>query len=448
MKFDRKKILICLLAFFLPILIIGGTTFALEIINNGSHFKGGENYLLADMASQYNSLYNYMHDVFTGNDSIFYSFSKGLGGNMASTVGYYLASPFNILYMFTPKIHTPFMTFIIMLVKFGLCSLFMNLFLNYKYKPRFTNLIFSLSYALMGFTTVYYFNNMWLDVIYMTPLVMIGINKIIDDGSITYYTIALSLAIIFNFYIAYMLSIFCVIYFLYELFCKYKFKEFKIYYKVGIKFAFASLLAGGIASILLFPSIINLSRVMRFSLDKTLLKINFEQIYKSFLNTVFSKTYIGTHNTTSVLGRNRPVLYVCLFSFSLLFLYFFNKKIKRKEKFLSLLVILFFIASIVIPHMQLFFQAFSFPNGYIDRFTFLYAFFVIYLSSKCFYNCDKIKIRYFIILLGLYIFISKKVGDIYLVFLDSSDILISEIFVAVYLINCFSVPSNNFVITK
>ena len=89
MKLDKKKIIIALLAFFIPILIIVSVTVVLEFINNGGHFKGGENYLLADMASQYNSLYNYMHDVFTMNDSIFYSFSKGLGGNMASTVGHF-----------------------------------------------------------------------------------------------------------------------------------------------------------------------------------------------------------------------------------------------------------------------------------------------------------------------------------------------------------------------
>ena len=306
------------------------------ILKMETNFKNGENYLLADMASQYNSLYNYIHDVFVGNDSIFYSFSKGLGGNMASTFGYYLASPFNILYMFVSKVDTPFMTFIILMIKFGLCGLFMNMFFNYKYGCKFTNLIFSISYALMGFTTV---------------------------------------------------CIFCVIYFLYELFCLYKFKQIKEYGKIIIRFACFSLLAGGISALILIPSIINISHVMRFELDKSLLNFNLTNIYKTFLGNVFSKTYIGTHNTTSVLGRNRPVIYVSLFCFALSILYFFNKKIKRKEKILSLIVVLFFIASLVIPHLQLFWQAFSFPNGYISRFTYFYTFFTIYLAAKCFYNC-------------------------------------------------------------
>ena len=432
MKLNKKKIVIMLLAFIIPIIIIGGVTIILEFIGDKQQFNNGENYLLADMASQYNSLYNYIHNVLIGKDSIFFSFSKGLGGNMASTVGYYLASPFNILYMFIPKLYTPLMTYIIMLLKFGLCSLFMNIFLSYKYKDRYTNLIFSVSYALMGFTTVYYFNNMWFDVIYMAPLVMLGINKLIE-GKINTYVITLALAIMFNFYIAYMLCIFVILYFIYELFCKYKFSDFKSYKKIILSFILCSLLAGMISAVILIPSVLNLSHVMRFPLDKSLLSVNLKQIYKTFLNIIFSKTYIGTHNTTSVLGRNRPVLYVSLFSFALMFLYFFNKKIKRKEKVLSFLVLFFFLLSFTIPHIRLFLQAFSFPNGYIDRFSFLYAFFVIYLSSKCFYSGGKIKTIWFILLFGIYVVVSFYIKKIYLVFLSESDINISIIFVFLYL---------------
>lgn len=435
-KNSNKRILINISAFIIPILIIGGVTIALELLSNGTQFKSGENYLLADMASQYNSLYNYIHDVLVGNDSIFYSFSKGLGGNMASTVGYYLASPFNILYMITPKLYTPLTTFIILMMKFGLCGLFMNIFLNYKYDYKITNLIFSVSYSLMGFTTVYYFNNMWFDVIYMAPLVMLGINKLIN-GNKNFYIISLALAIIFNFYMSYMLCIFCVIYFIYELFCKYKFKQYKEYRKIILSFILSSLIAGLISAFILIPSVINLSHVMRFELDKNLLNFNFEQIYKTFLGNVFSKTYIGTHNTTSVLGRNRAVIYVSLFSFLLMFLYFVNKKIHIREKVLSLITIIFFIACLTIPHLQLFFQAFSFPNGYISRFTYLFIFFIIYLATKCFYNCDKIKLRYFIIFGIFYIYISYKVSKLYLVFLSKTDIYLSVVFIYIYLICYF-----------
>ena len=83
---------------------------------------------------------------------------------------------------------------------------------------------------------------MWLDVVYMAPLVFMGIEKLIK-GKPLMYLITLSLSIFFNFYIAYMLCLFCVIYFLYELFLIYKVNEFKYYKKILFTFILYSLLA-------------------------------------------------------------------------------------------------------------------------------------------------------------------------------------------------------------
>ena len=110
---------------------------------------------------QYNSIYAYIWDVLKGNASIFYSFGKSLGGNMASTIGYYAGSPLNFMYIFCKKADIAVMTFIIYLIKIGLSSLFMYTFLNYKVKKDKYNLIFSIMYALMAYNVNYYFNNMW-----------------------------------------------------------------------------------------------------------------------------------------------------------------------------------------------------------------------------------------------------------------------------------------------
>ena len=213
-KLKSKNTLIYFLSFIIPVIILVGYVLYNQFMADHDFFKNGENFLTADMGSQYNALYNYIRNVFLGKDSIFYSFHNSLGGNMASTIGYYLSSPFNILYIFVSKGNIPLMTYIIYVLKIGLCSLFMNIYLGHKFGHKYTNLIFCLSYAFMGFVVVYFFNNMWLDVIYMTPLVIMGIDRLID-GKPLVYIITLSLSIIFNFYIAYMLCIFCVIYFIY-----------------------------------------------------------------------------------------------------------------------------------------------------------------------------------------------------------------------------------------
>ena len=103
----NKKTLIYFLSFIIPIIILVGFVIYNQKIMNYDFFMNGENYLSADMGSQYNALYNYIRNVFLGKDSMFYSFHNSLGGNMASTIGYYLASPFNFLYIFVSKSNIP-----------------------------------------------------------------------------------------------------------------------------------------------------------------------------------------------------------------------------------------------------------------------------------------------------------------------------------------------------
>lgn len=433
-----KKIILLISAFFIPIIIVGIHLIYMEITHPG-YFANGENLLLADMSSQYNSLYSYIQDVYLGKASIFYSFSKSIGGNMASTIGYYLGSPFNFLYVFFSKSSLPLCTFIIYLIKIGLCGLFMNIFLSNKMnKKSWTLLMFSTAYALCAYTVNYYFNNMWLDVVLMTPLVMLGIDYIIDKKRIYLYTIFLAIAIISNYYISYMLCIFCVIYFIYEILKKYKLKkDFKIIKKDVFNFALGSLLAGGIACILLLPAITNLSQIMRFETDPNQLKYDMRGLKNTIFNDMLSKLYIGSHSKESSLSRNRPNIYFGLISLVLCYFYYFNCKIKAKEKIMTFSITTFFLFSCFAPYLNLFWHAFSFPNGYICRFTYLFCFFMIYIACRSFMKLDKIKIVPSIIFIIVYLWIAKYISTQYLVFLEKKDIMISCVFVIIYIIMLF-----------
>lgn len=433
-----KKIILLLSAMLIPILIVGIHLIYMEITHTG-YFAKGENLLLADMSSQYNSLYSYIQDVYLGKASIFYSFSKSIGGNMASTIGYYLGSPLNFLYVFFSKSSLPLCTFIIYLIKIGLCGMFMYIFLSKRLKRyTFSILMFSTSFALCSYTVNYYFNNMWLDVVMLTPLVIYGINYIIEKKRIYLYTIFLSIAIISNFYISYMLCIFCVIYFIFEIITRYQLKkDFKEIKKDIFNFIIASILAGGISSILLLPALTNLRQIMRFPTDPNQLKYDMRGFKNTVFNDILSKLYIGSHSRESSLSRNRPNIYFGLISLVLCYFYYFNHKIKLKEKICTFLITLIFFLSFFVPVINIFWHAFSFPNGYICRFSYLFCFFMIFTACKSFINLDKIKIIPSIIFIILYIWISKYISTQYLVFLEKKDIIISCIFVIVYIIILF-----------
>lgn len=104
---------------------------------------------------------------------------------------------------------------------------------------------------------------------------------------------------------------------------------------------------------------------------------------------------------------------------------------------MSLIIIIFFIMSFMIPYLQLFWQAGSLPNGYIDRYSFLYCFFLILLAAKCFYNKDRIKIIWFVLFIVIYSILLYKLYNFQLSFLDKSDFIISFVGIIIYLVICF-----------
>ncbi|MCD7735674.1 MAG: YfhO family protein, partial [Lachnospiraceae bacterium] len=75
-------------------------------------------------------------------------------------------------------------------------------------------IVFGLMYALSNFVIGYYFNLMWLDSVAMLPLVMYGIEQIVKGKSGRFYCLALFYGLWCNYYIGFMLCIFSCLYFL------------------------------------------------------------------------------------------------------------------------------------------------------------------------------------------------------------------------------------------
>lgn len=369
------------LVFLIPIILLLVNLLILKFMHPSSDVFSSNQILVADLSSQYSSLFSYLKDVLSGDASIFYSFSKNLGGSMISTFCYYLSSPLNLFLMLVPKVHIVDMMFFLIFIKIGLCGLFMYVYLSKHFNThRWVLLIFSTFYALMGYNLVYYFNIMWLDVVYLTPLVILGIDRIIEHKTFGLYTISLMLAIVSNFYIAYMLCIFCVIYFIYQILLKYSFKtDKKLIIKTSILFIYGSLLGALLSCFLLVPGVIGLKEMLRMPSSYSEFKIS--NYFSAFL-TFLSRLFVGTQTVDNILSKMTPNVYFGLFPLLLVILFFFNKNISKKEKLLTGVVYLIFILSFSLNSMNLFWHGFSYPNGYAYRFSFLFSFFSIFIAYK------------------------------------------------------------------
>ena len=354
-----------------------------------------DNLLISDMRNQYIALFNYERDVLLGNESILYSFNNGLGGSMIATISYYLSSPLNILVVLFKKENLALFVLVILLLKVGLCGLNMNIFLKYKFKiSNCMILIFSICYALMNYIINYYFNIMWLDSIYLLPLVIMGIDKLMKENKKGLYCISLFMTIISNFYTGYMVCIFSTLYFFYNMFINFQKKE---YCNKIINFFICSLLVGFCTSFLLLPTvseILNLGRKSNIIFTTPLLLKRISYFFIEF--------FIGSHINPDILDGSGLNLYCGLLSFVGVVFFFLNSKISNKEKIITGLFLLILFMSCIFLPLQNVWHGFSLPNFWNNRMSFIFSFFIIFISAR-FYENFEINYKNCLILIIFYL---------------------------------------------
>ena len=155
--------------FFLAIAIIGINPFGNRTIAYGDAFN------------QYFDFFLYYKNVLRGEDSFIYSLSARLGQGNLGLFAYYLASPINLLMCFSDLDNTLLFFNIILAIKISLAATFMSLFLRNRFKeelPFFLLLGFSLSYAFMNYDICQAQNIMWLDGVYLLPLILLGVYRV------------------------------------------------------------------------------------------------------------------------------------------------------------------------------------------------------------------------------------------------------------------------------
>ena len=422
-----KKNIIILLSFLIPCAIMT-TIFYLK------GFFTDKAIISADLRAQYYPLFGYVKGIYSGINSVFYSFNKGVGGTMFGTFFYYMSSPLNILIKFISKERIMDFITVMIILKISLCGISMCIYMSKRYNEyNLKILVFSICYALMGYNLNYYMNIMWLDVVFLAPLVLIGIDKIIQKNKPYIYSIFLFLSIVSNYYMAYMLCLFSVLYFIYELLNQYDYKENKriIIQKTKI-FIISSILTGLMCSFFLIPCMIE---SMNYGRSESLDKI-FTFDYNFF--DLFTKSYIGSLNLTNILNYTSMNLYCSEFFLVILFIYILSKTKNKKKKKLSIVFILIMILPVFIGVLNWTWHLFTIPTYLSYRYSFLLCIFIIKLCYEEEKNIiiNKKNTTLFLsiyIIISLYLIMITEVGEYY-DFLNYKLIILSLIFVITYII--------------
>ena len=164
---------------------------------------GGKSFIAGDGEIQYIDLYAYLRHIFLYVASATFSFDKSLGGNMWANMTYYLFSPLNVLIIFFEQEDLHAFYDIVVLLKLSLSSAAMCYYLEHRFNHKLDTwavLLMSTGYGLMNYNVQQIVNLMWLDPVYMLPLMLLGVHKLRTTNNITFLTVTTALAIIFNWY--------------------------------------------------------------------------------------------------------------------------------------------------------------------------------------------------------------------------------------------------------
>ena len=361
------------------------SSFIISIIYTLKHIApfGNNSMLDVDFYHQYGPLLNELCDRVKQGENLLYSFNTGGGLPFFRNFLNYLSSPFNIVLFLFRKDDIVMAFSIIIGLKVILSSVSMSFYLKNTFKKdNFLLCLFGILYAFSGYFCAYYWNIMWLDGMFFLPLIMYGINKIVDFKKPYFYVISLSIMLIANYFIAYMICIFSCFYFLGYFVYKKNFK-LKNIISTFLMFFISSLLAALLSSFLLLPLYDSLKSISATGDNFVSSEFNFS-IHNYLFNhisgvsrTVFQSDVLPLPNVSS--GLITLVMILLLFS---------NKKINIRFKVLSILSILFFFISFNSSLIDFIWHAFHVPNDLPWRYSFIYVFVLVSLG---FYSFNKIK---------------------------------------------------------
>lgn len=335
---------------------------------------GGKCLVVVDGVHQYLPFFSEYQEKLKHLGSLQYSFDVGLGNNFLSLWSYYLSSPLNLIIILFGKSQLPMVLNVIISVKIILAALCFAYFLRHAGKEPAKNpgiIVFSLFYAFSSYVVGYYWNLMWLDCVYVFPLIILGMQRMINQKDSRLYILALLYSFICNYYISFMICLFLVLWFF-----TFHFKSFTDFFAKGLRFAIASLTTAAMSAVVLLPAYkgIMTTASAKFGLPDW-------EFYGKFADTLRSALFCSevTTNQINDAGTN---LYCGIFTVLLASMFFFIKDIslERKIKYACLLIIL--IVSCNNQLLNYIWHGFHNQYGIPNRFVFLYVFVLIVMSYK------------------------------------------------------------------
>jgi uncharacterized membrane protein YfhO len=394
----RNRFLI--LSFFTPIALLG-----VAFASIGVYPFGANSIMIIDNFHQYTPFLMEFGEMLRNGRSLMFSWDGGLGTNFLVRYAYYLSSPLNFFSVLFPEKWTHEYLLSLVLLRCGISGAAFFTYLKYKFKSAdYKTAAFAVMYALPAFLLAYYWNVMWFDCVALFPLVALGIEKIVSEDRYTFYCVSLGLAIICNFYIALIICIFSLFFFISCLLSGPFPENFRPWGVKFLKFFLFSGLAGALSAAVTLPALFGLlkSSAAGASFPESI------RFYSNMLDILENHLMLIKPSITVGL----PNVYCGVAVWILIPLYWINPGIPVKEKACKISLLAIMLVSFNINYLDFLWHGRHFPNSLFFRFAFLYVFVLLSAAYEALTKLDKIPGEKILTVLGfaaLMFFVMEKV---------------------------------------
>lgn len=301
---------------------------------------------------------------------VMWDYNLGYGADVFASMESWISDPFNWLSAFCPTEYTAVMFQVLVFVRLFLAGVAFSAYCRYRKLKDFPVLCGAMVYTFCGFMIFWgaMRQTLFINAGILFPLVMLGVDKIFDGKSPIQFVAFVALSFMFDFYFAYMICLFVIMYCLLRYFRDDRTRSVRDFAMLVLRFVLYGLIAIAMACVFMLPPFMCLMGMDRLSSGVAVPIVNSPSMY-----VFFPLGLAGGDVSASTIGA-RVGMVACFCLVALLC----SKKLRHDHAMQTLLiafaVLLVFAFFPVVGHA---FNGFSYNT---DRWMFGLGFLMAYIT--------------------------------------------------------------------
>ena len=342
--------------------------------------------LIYDMKAQLISFYGYLSHGGPGFDSLLYSMSGALGGGFFGTIALYV-SPLDLIYCFISLKDLPDAIYVLTVLRIGLSAAFFSVFLvcTRNSLNRFNIIVLSCCYGLMSYVFMYSMSPMWLDLVMYLPVLALFIEKVVNGKKSISFIFLLSFCIISDYYIAYMVVIAIVLYYLFRL--VEDGNSLKDCIKKLILLGIHGFFSAGLSAFVLLPVIIDFGRGKLIEASNGQKSVFIKNTFSAVLRNFAPMRYTSLDDVVP------PNIFCGSFILFFSLIWFLAGKKNLKARIAGILILAIYFASFIFGPVDRIWHGFRNPIGFSFRYAFTFVFFLVCFAARGLESVSVLKLK-------------------------------------------------------